>query len=102
MGRPFLVSRLDDASRRLTQSQFCLNETTESIEYILQQALSKRGIAKRLILDNGLAYISCSSMAICARLGIHLIYCRPYEPEAKGKIERWHRTVREQFTRTAC
>lgn len=34
---------------------------------------------------------------ICARLGIHLIYCRPYAPEGKGKLERWHRTCRDQF-----
>jgi hypothetical protein len=34
---------------------------------------------------------------ICARLGIHLIFCRPYAPEGKGKLERWHRTLRDQF-----
>ncbi len=31
------------------------------------------------------------------RLGIHLIFCRPYAPEGKGKLERWHRTFRDQF-----
>ena len=77
--KTYLVSLLDDASRLLTHSQFCLDETAESIEYILLQALLKRGIPKRLILDNGPAYISLSLKAICARLGIHLIYCRPYE-----------------------
>jgi hypothetical protein len=30
-------------------------------------------------------------------LGIHLIFCRPYAPEGKGKLERWHRTFRDQF-----
>lgn len=34
---------------------------------------------------------------VCARLDIRLIYCRPGEPEAKGKLERFHRTFREQF-----
>ena len=34
---------------------------------------------------------------MCARLGIHLIFCRPYAPEGKGKLERWHRTFRDQF-----
>jgi hypothetical protein len=34
---------------------------------------------------------------ICARLGIQLIYCRPYAPEGKGKLERWHRTCRGEF-----
>jgi putative transposase len=30
-------------------------------------------------------------------LDIRLIYCRPYAPEGKGKLERWHRTFRDQF-----
>ena len=30
-------------------------------------------------------------------MGIHLVYCRPYHPEGKGKLERWHRTFRNQF-----
>ena len=31
------------------------------------------------------------------RLGIRLIYSRPYEPQSKAKLERYHRTFREQF-----
>ena len=50
-----------------------------------------------MALPNGSAYKSSSLHEICARLEIHLIHCRPYEPEAKGKLERWHRTVRDQF-----
>jgi transposase InsO family protein len=93
----YLVSLMDDASRLITHSSFCFDESANSIEYVLQQAILKRGIPKRLIVDNGAAYIAKTLKSICARLGIHLIYCRPYEPEGKGKIERWHRTIREQF-----
>src|SRR3546814_16574432 len=38
-----------------------------------------------------------SLQGICVRLGVQLIYCRPYAPEGKGKLERWHRTCRDQF-----
>ncbi len=57
----------------------------------------KRGIARKLIVDNGAAYRATTLQNICARLGTHLIYCRPYAPEGKGKLERWHRTFRAQF-----
>jgi putative transposase len=57
----------------------------------------KRGIAQKIIVDNGSAYRSASLQGICARLSISLIYCRPYAPEGKGKLERWHRTLRSQF-----
>jgi putative transposase len=93
----YMVSLMDDASRLIVHSCFCFNEKAESIEYVLQQALLKRGIPKRLIVDNGAAYVAKTLQQACVRIGVHLIYCRPYEPQGKAKLERWHRTVRDQF-----
>jgi len=81
----------------LTHSAFCLGETALDIEGVLKQAVLKRGLPTKLVIDNGAAYRSGSLKGICARLGIHMIYCRPYAPEGKGKLERWHRTFRNQF-----
>ncbi len=72
-------------------------ETALEIEGVLKQGVLKRGIAQKLIVDNGSAYRSASLQGICARLSISLIFCRPYAPEGKGKLERWHRTLRTQF-----
>jgi len=93
----YLVSLMDDASRLITHSAFCLGETALDIEGVLKQALLRRGRPVKLVVDNGPAYRAGSLQGICARLGIHLIYCRPYAPEGKGKLERWHRTFRDQF-----
>jgi len=49
------------------------------------------------VVDNGAAYRAATLQGICARLDIRLIYCRPYAPEGKGKLERWHRTFRDHF-----
>ena len=93
----YLVSLMDDASRLLAHSAFCTGEKALDIEGVLKQAVLKRGLPKKLVVDNGSAYRSKSLQGICARLGIHLIYCRPYAPEGKAKLERWHRTFRQQF-----
>ena len=93
----FLVSLMDDASRLLAHSAFCTNETALAIEGVLKQAVLKRGLPKKLVVDNGAAYRAATLQGICARLDIRLIYCRPYAPEGKGKLERWHRTFRDQF-----
>jgi putative transposase len=95
--KAYLVSLMDDASRLICHSHFCLGETALDIEGVLKEALLKRGVPKKLLIDNGPAYRSESLQGICARLGIRLIYSRPYEPESKGKLERYHRTFREQF-----
>ena len=93
----YLVSLFDDASRLVAHSAFCPGETALDIEGVLKQALLKRGLPIKLVVDNGAAYRAETLQGICARLGIHLIHCRPYAPEGKGKLERWHRTCRDQF-----
>ena len=93
----YLVTLMDDKSRLILHSAFCPGETALDIEYILKQALLRRGLPKRLVIDNGAAYRAHSLQGICARLSIQLIYCKPYAPEGKGKLERWHRTLRAQF-----
>ncbi len=93
----YVVSLMDDASRLIAHSAFALAEGALQIEGVLQQAILKRGLPRKLVVDNGAAYRAQTLQAVCARLGIHLVYCRPYAPEGKGKLERWHRTLRGQF-----
>jgi len=95
--KTYLVTWLDDASRLVCHSSFYLDESSSAIEHAFKEALLKRGLPKKLVVDNGAAYRAKSLQTICARLNVRLIYCRPYEPAAKGKLERWHRSVREQF-----
>jgi len=95
--KAYLVTFMDDASRLITHSAFCPAETALEVEGVLKQALLKRGLPIRLVIDNGSAYRAATLQAICARLEIRLIYCRPYTPEGKGKLERWHRTLRGAF-----
>lgn len=97
MRKTYLVSLMDDATRLIVHSAFCLSETALDIEGVLKQAILKRGLPNKLLIDNGPAYRAQSLQTICAFLDIRLIYCKPYEPEAKGKLERFHRTFREQF-----
>ncbi len=95
--KTYLVTLLDDASRLIAHSAFCLGETALDIEGVLKQALLKRGLPTLLVVDNGPAYRAATLQSICARLAIKLVYCRPYAPEGKGKLERYHRTFRDAF-----
>jgi len=95
--KTYLVTLFDDASRLVAHSAFCLGETALDIEGVLKQALLRRGLPRKLVVDNGAAYRAATLQGVCARLGIVLIHCRPYAPQSKGKLERWHRTCRDQF-----
>jgi hypothetical protein len=54
----------------------------------------------RIFVDNGAAYRSQHLSLVCAKLGTTLIHARPYQPQSKGKMERFFRTVRLQLMPT--
>lgn len=95
--KSYLIAFIDDATRVVPFAAFTLSENTASFLPQLKQAILRRGIPKRLYVDNGSAFRSHHLQLVCARLGITLIHARPYHPEGKGKQERWFRTVRLQF-----
>ena len=59
------------------------------------RALRKHGQPDVLYLDNGSTYRGDVLALACARLGLSLVHARPYDPEARGKMERFWRTLRE-------
>jgi|SRR5579872_4384905 len=93
----FLCAILDDASRLIPHGQFYADQGLESLLDCLRQAVAARGIPIRLYVDNGKIYRSRQLERIGASLGILIVHTPPYQPEGRGKIERFFRTVREQF-----
>ena len=47
--------------------------------------------------DNGSAYKNKQMELLAARIGSVINYCRPYTPTQKAKIERWFRTLKDQW-----
>ena len=52
---------------------------------------------RRHNVDNGSAYVDAWLLRACGKLGIRLTHSTPHRPQGRGKIERYFRTVREQF-----
>jgi putative transposase len=93
----FLYAIIDDASRLIPHAQFYLSEGLDSLLDCLRQAVKARGIPIRLYVDNGKVFHSQQLARIAASLGILIVHSPPYQPEGRGKIERWFKTVRDQF-----
>lgn len=90
---------LDDATRVIPYAAFALHENVAALLCVFKQALLRRGIPQRLYVDNGSAFRSQRLALVCAKVGVALIHGRPYQPQGKGKIERWFRTTRMQLMR---
>lgn len=98
----FLYAFIDDASRVIPHVQIFLAENLENFLLLWKTALKKKGIPGRLYLDNASYFRSPVVRTIGARLGIRIIYCTPYSPHTKGKIERWWLSLKNQFISYLC
>ena len=92
-----LIAFVDDASRVCCHGQFFLAENTDSLIAAMRSALYKRGVPDALYVDNGSIYTSKEIVQICARLGTLLCHAPVRDGAAKGKVERFFRTVRMSF-----
>jgi transposase InsO family protein len=93
----FLHATLDDASRLIPHAEFYTSQGLDAALDCLRQAIAARGVPIRLYIDNAKMYRSPQLARIAASLGTLIIHSRPYQPEGRGKIECFFRTVREQF-----
>ncbi len=92
-----LIAFIDDASRVCCHGEFFLSENTDSLIKALRSALYKRGVPEAMYVDNGSIYTSKEITQICARLGCLLCHAPVRDGAAKGKVERFFRTVRMSF-----
>ncbi|MGH7989282.1 MAG: DDE-type integrase/transposase/recombinase, partial [Limisphaerales bacterium] len=92
-----LIAFIDDASRVCCHGQFFPAENVDTLIESLRAAFYKRGVPHALYVDNGSIYSSREILQICARVGCLLHHTPVRDGAAKGKIERFFRTVRDQF-----
>lgn len=95
--KSYLIAFIDDHSRLVPHAQFYPSEGLASFMDCFSQALLKRGLPRKLYVDNGSAFRSRQLEVTTASLAIALIHAKPYQPQGKGKIERFFKTIRTQF-----
>ncbi len=92
-----LIAFIDDASRVCCHGEFFLAENTDTLLKAFKSALYKRGLVESLYVDNGSIYSSQEISQVCQRIGCILCHTPVRDGAAKGKIERFFRTVRMSF-----
>lgn len=92
-----LIAFVDDASRVCCHGQFFAHENTDNLLAALKTALYKRGVPECLYVDNGSIYASKELGQVAERIGCILSHTPVRDGAAKGKVERFFRTVRQSF-----
>jgi transposase InsO family protein len=90
-----------DAYSRLAYSEFAGTENTVNCVAFLDRAVAwfaAQGITiERILTDNGTGYRSYAWRDHCAELGIGHSRTRPYRPATNGKVERFNRTLLDEW-----
>jgi transposase InsO family protein len=92
----YMLSQIDGATRFVPHSYFAVSERAVDQEYGFKQAILKHGLPRTYYVDLGAAYLAESLRLICAELGVRLLHTGVQDCEAKGVIERFHRTWRDE------
>ena len=95
--RIYIIALIDDASRFITGIDVFYNDNFINLMSVMRSAIAKYGRPKVFSFDNGKSYKNKQMELLAARIGTTLSYCQPYTPTGKAKIERWFRTMKDQW-----
>ena len=99
-----LLTVLDDFSRYIIAWKLCPTMKAEDVTATLNLALKASGLDQakvihrpRLLSDNGSSYISADLAKWLDGQNMEHVRGAPYHPMTQGKIERWHRTLKNRI-----
>jgi putative transposase len=96
----YLCSLLDGCSRFLVHWELREAMTEADVEQIIQRAREKfPDVTPRIISDNGPQFIAKDFKEFIRICGMTHARTSPYYPQSNGKIERWHRILKEECIR---
>lgn len=93
----FIIALIDDASRFVVGIDVFFNDNFVNLMSVMKSAVAKYGRPQMYNFDNGSSFKNKQMELLAARTGSVLHYDRPYTPTQKAKIERWFRTMKDQW-----
>lgn len=97
----YLSTVMDDFSRYIITWELCQNATAEAVKSLVERAITITGVKHvaivnrpRLLSDNGSCYIARDLAEYLEGQGIKHVRSKPYHPQTQGKIERYHRSLK--------
>lgn len=93
----YIIALIDDASRFIVGIDVFFNDNFVNLMSVIRSAVAKYGRPQMFNFDNGSSYKNKQMELLAARIGSVLHYDQPYTPTQKAKIERWFRTMKDQW-----
>ena len=96
----YLCSVLDGCSRAILAWDIRLQMKETDAEIVIQRAREAHPQARpRIITDNGPQFVARDFKEFIRLWQTSHVFCSPHYPQSNGKLERYHRTLKEQAIR---
>ncbi len=96
----YLCSLLDGCSRYVVHWEIRESMTEADVEIIIQRARETfPDVYPRIISDNGPQFIAKDFKEFIRICGMTHVRTSPYYPQSNGKLERWHRSIKNECIR---
>ena len=89
----YMVAFLDDATRMILHAEFYQTLDQSIVEDSFRKSIMKWGLPNQVYFDNGKQFRNKWMSRACAKLGIRLLFAKPYSPEGTGKIEKFNQNI---------
>ena len=93
----YIIALIDDASRFIVGIDVFFNDNFVNLLSVMKSAVAKYGKPGMFNFDNGSSFKNKQMELLAARIGSVVHYDQPYTPTQKAKIERWFRTMKDQW-----
>ena len=93
----YIIALIDDASRFIVGIDVFFNDNFVNLLSVMKSAVAKYGRPGMFNFDNGSSFKNKQMELLAARIGSVVHYDQPYTPTQKAKIERWFRTMKDQW-----
>ncbi|MHB1220561.1 MAG: IS481 family transposase [Gammaproteobacteria bacterium] len=99
----FPLTIIDDYSRFSLCLKSCANERSDTVFKRLYSVFNEYGLPNQINVDNGNPWGHSSGVRYTPltiwlmRLGVKVSHSRPWHPQTNGKIERFHRTLKNDL-----
>jgi len=95
--RALLCAFIDHFSRYVPEGRYYLHEDFAAVRFGFRRLLTAYGLPLKIYADNGASFQAHRFHAACKHLGTTLVHSKAYVAESRGVIERYNRTLKEQF-----
>lgn len=95
----YLSTVIDDFSRYIVHHELCknmkVNDVKRTVDVAIDKAGLKNGQAPKLLSDNGSCYVATELKDYLKdQYEMKQVHGKPAHPQTQGKIERYHRTMK--------